>query len=103
MYCTCHIVPKAALKRFAEDRSMPAEQRKYFADTMKIDNEFRKLRTQANKLTRVAAAAITVLNCNQGQTLPGAQVANPTSSPDGTAKRAFIETSSVAAFYSQVF
>jgi Zn-dependent metalloprotease len=117
MYCTCRIVPEAALKRFAEDRSLPAEQRKHFADTLKIDNEFRKLRTQANKLTRVASAmapavalaavaaapAITVFDCNHGQTLPGAQVANPANSPDATAKRAFGETSSVATFYSQVF
>jgi Zn-dependent metalloprotease len=117
MYCTCHIIPNAALKRFAEDRSMPAEQRKYFSDTMKIDNEFRKLRTQANRLTRVAgvmapavalapvaaAPAISVFNCNQGQTLPGAQIPAPANSRDATAKRAFGETSSVAAFYSQVF
>jgi Zn-dependent metalloprotease len=117
MYCTCRIVPEAALKRFADDRTLPTEQRKHFADTIKIDNEFRKLRTQANKLSRVASAmapavalaavaaapAITVFNCNHGQTLPGAQVPNPANSSDATAKRAFVETSSVATFYSQVF
>jgi Zn-dependent metalloprotease len=110
-------VPKAALQRLADDRTLPAEQRKYFADTIKIDAEFRKLRTQAVKLTRVAslmapatalaavaaAPAITVFDCNHRQTLPGAQIANPANSADGTAKRAFSETSSVAAFYSQVF
>src|SRR5207253_1079115 len=55
-------------------------------------------------LTAVAAApAVTVFDCNHGQTLPGAQVLNPATSPDATAKRAFGETTSVAAFYSQVF
>jgi Zn-dependent metalloprotease len=117
MCCTCHIVPKAALERFARDRSLPAEQRKSFADTMKIDTEFRRLRNQANKLTRVAglmaaapvaaavapAPAIMVFNCNHGQTLPGVQLSNPATSPDATAKHVFAETSSVAAFYSQVF
>jgi Zn-dependent metalloprotease len=117
MCWSCHIVPKAALERFARDRALPAEQRKNFADTMKIDTEFRRLRSQANKLTRVAslmaaapaaatvapAPAITVFNCNHGQTLPGAQISNPATSSDATAKHVFAETSSVATFYSQVF
>jgi Zn-dependent metalloprotease len=104
------------LKRLSQDKTLPEEQRKKFADTMKIDAELRKLRIQATKLTRVtqslapaAAAAlapapsITVFNCNHGQTLPGAQIANPATSSDATAKHVFAETTSVAAFYSQVF
>ncbi len=106
MRCTCHIVPKAALERLAKDKSLPAEQRKNFADSIKIDAELRRLRNQANKLTRVAslmAPAVTVFNCNHGQTLPGAQVPNPATAPDATAQGAFAETTSVVAFYSQVF
>jgi Zn-dependent metalloprotease len=117
MRCTCHIVPKAVLERLAKDKSLPAEQRKNFADTIKIDTELRRLRTQASKLTRVAslmapattitaiaaAPAVTVFDCNHGQTLPGVQVPNPATSPDATAQRAFAETTSVVAFYSQVF
>ncbi len=117
MCCFCHIVPQKALKRLADDRSLSADQRKNFADTIKIDVELRKLRTQASKLTRVAsmmaapaaAAAVAplpatpVFDCNHIQTLPGSQVTNPGSSPDATARRAFAETTSVAAFYSQVF
>ena len=114
--CTCQIVPSAVLKRLSQDKTLPEEQRKKFADTMKIDAEQRKLRIQATRLTRVAqslapaaaaalasAPAITVFNCNHGQTLPGAQVANPAASPDATAKHVSAETTSVAAFYSQVF
>jgi len=116
MRCTCQIVPKVALERLARDRSLPAEQRKSFADTIKVDAELRRLRTQANKLTRVAslmaaapvaavapAPTVAVFDCNHGQTLPGTQVANPATSPDATAKRVFVETTSLAAFYSQVF
>jgi Zn-dependent metalloprotease len=115
-FCTCHIVPHDVLRRLSEDRSLTEEQRKNFADTMKIDVELRKLRTQASKLTRVArlvapaaptavaaAPAIPVYNCNHGQTLPGAQIANPATAPDATAKHVFAETTSLASFYSQVF
>jgi Zn-dependent metalloprotease len=116
MCCLCHIVPEKVLKRLADDRSYSADQRKNFADTVKIDVELRKLRIQATKLTRVAslmaapvaaavapAPTIPVFDCNQGQTLPGTQVANPAGSSDATSKRAFVETTSVAAFYSQIF
>src|SRR5262245_27554860 len=103
MCCMCQIVPRDALRRLANDRSLPAEQRKNFADTIKIDAELRRLRTQASKLTRVAsmiapptaaavvapAPAITVYDCNHGQTLPGALIPNPATSPDATVKHVF--------------
>jgi Zn-dependent metalloprotease len=116
MCCMCHIVPPDVLRRFSEDHSLSAERRKNFADTIKIDAEMRQLRIQAAKLTRVAsmiapaaavalapAPAITVYNCNHGQTLPGAYVADPANAPDATAKHVFVETTSLAAFYSRVF
>src|SRR5882724_5620054 len=119
MCCFCQIVPAKVLKRLSADRTLSDEQRSGFADTMKIDAELRKLRTQAAKLTRVTSAiagpaalaaaavapapAITVFDCNHGQTLPGGQVSNPATSTDATAKAAFVETTAVAAFYSQVF
>src|SRR5262245_44080798 len=112
----CQIVPYVVLQRYAEDRSLPADQRKRFADTIKIDAEMRRLRTQASKLTRVAAAiagaapaavaaapAVTVYDCHHNQALPGAIISNPGSSSDPTAKRVFAETTSLAAFYKQVF
>ena len=114
MCCLCQIVPERVLKRLAADRKYSAEQRKNFADTIKIDVQLRRLRTQAARLTRVAALmaeaptvapapAVTVYDCNHGQTLPGAQILNPAISPDPTAKGVFSETKSVEAFYSQVF
>jgi Zn-dependent metalloprotease len=105
-----------ALKRLSQDRSLSAEQRKNFGDTIKIDAELRKLRTQAARLTRaanliaapvaiaaVAAPAIPVYDCNHVSSLPGVEVTNPANCPDATARRAFAETTAVAAFYSQVF
>lgn len=117
MCCFCQIIPPKVLKRLSENRAFSPEQRKTFADTIKIDVEFRKLRTQAGKLTRVTnkitgltfapaaavAAVVTVYNCSNSQGLPGVQEPNPATSADATAKRAFDETTSVAAFYSQVF
>ena len=55
MCCMCQIVPERVLKRLAADRKYSEEQRKNFADTIKIDTQLRRLRTQAAKLTRVAA------------------------------------------------
>ena len=55
MCCMCQIVPERVLKRLAADRKFSAEQRKNFADTIKIDTQLRRLRTQAARLTRVAA------------------------------------------------
>src|SRR4051812_35282364 len=116
MTCPCHIVPQAVLKRLAKDRSISDEQRQNFANTIKIDAEMRQLRSQAVKLTRVAglmaaavptamaaAPSVTVFNCNHSQTLPGAQVLNPGTSPDATVKGAFGETTLVGAFYTNVF
>ena len=45
MCCMCQIVPERVLKRLAADRKFSDEQRKNFADTVKIDAELRKLRT----------------------------------------------------------
>ena len=56
MCCMCQIVPERVLKRLAADRKFSEEQRKNFADTIKIDTQLRRLRTQAARLTRVAGA-----------------------------------------------
>ena len=100
----CYIVPDDVLRRFEKDKSLPAERRKIFADTRKIDAEMRRLRAQASKLARVGAAppasmaaapSVTVYNCNHGQSLPGVQVSNPSSSADPIATQVFAETGSV--------
>ena len=115
MNCTCRIIPDDVLRRLAKDSDLSADQRKSFADTAAVDVEFRKLRVQAGRLSRVAnslapgiadlaaAPSIVVYDCNHLQTLPGAPVPNPQSAADPTAKRTFKETTSLAKFYSQVF
>jgi len=115
----CHIVPEDILRRFSKDASLSNVERKIFEDTVKVDVQLRRLRNQAIKLTQVStqvsrtmaapvsalasAPAITVYDCRNSQTLPGAQVAKPSSSADATIKNVFAETTSLAAFYSQVF
>ena len=58
MCCMCQIVPERVLKRLAADRKFSEEQRKNFADTIKIDVQLRRLRVQAAKLTRVAGLMV---------------------------------------------
>ena len=114
--CTCHIVPADVLRRFSTDDALTVEQRKSFADTSKLDAELRKLRSQAGRVSNIAnliapsnlqavasAPAITVYDCHHAQTLPGRLVRKPATAADLTAKRVFVETSSVATFYSEVF
>ncbi len=112
--CCCSIIPNHVLRRFAEDQNLSAATREGFANTARVDAEARKLREQARKLTTVtaslapagvlaAAPAVTVYDCKKSQTLPGAPVPSPGSSADASAKRAYVETQAVAAFYQQVF
>jgi Zn-dependent metalloprotease len=116
--CCCFIIPLKVLKRFSRDTKLPGKTRKAFAEAAKYEQEWRKLRTARTEHTlavqailpsgmtaKVAARApaVTVFNCNNGTTLPGAPVPNPGSSPDGSAKRAFVEASAVADFYEQAF
>lgn len=113
--CTCFIVPREVLTRFAQDRRLSAGLRKGLFNTAQISHELRELRSQAARLTSVAAAhtgalielaaspTVTVYDCKHTQTLPGSLVSNPGNSSDPTAKRTFSETTNVAKFYKDVF
>jgi len=118
--CGCCIVPKRVLERFAKDNRLSAQERKYFADAAKLEDEWRKTRAQVAKLlndTRtvlpaaepaaagVAAAPPTILvfDCRNRTALPGVPVPNPGTSADPSAKRVFTETSGVVDFYKDVF
>lgn len=111
----CCIVPKDVLERFAGDKKLGAELRKAAADSARITDLLRMLRRQHGELTSVAQAMgahfvelaaspkVTVYDCKHTQNLPGTPVPNPKKSKDSTAKRAFVETTSVAKFYKAVF
>lgn len=114
--CCCFIIPAKVLERLARDKELPDQMRKAFADAAAFDKEWRKVRVVRGKLSMLAktmlpaglvAASgpppITVFDCAHGVTLPGTLVADPGSSTDGTAKRAFVEASAVADFYQQAF
>ena len=113
--CCCSIIPNDVLLRLANDPRLTPTQRQRLLDTAKIDKEVRKLRIQALRLTRVAAAvapmgaiaaaapSVNMYNCNHSTTLPGAPVANPGASADVSVKQCFDDTKAVAAFYKQVF
>jgi Zn-dependent metalloprotease len=115
MQCSCCFVPKDVLTRLSGDKTLSAELRQASAFTSRVSDELRKLRTQAGEvttasqsvgahmLTLAAAPKVTVYDCKHSQTLPGSPVPSPKASKDGTAKRAFGETSKVAEFYKKVF
>src|SRR4029077_20987686 len=116
--CTCFIIPEHVLERFAKDKKLTAEERQYFADAAKLEQAWRKARVSTAKLatlsqsilptgmSALAAAgppSVLVFDCQQGTTLPGSPVANPGASTDGSAKRAFNETTAVVDFYQSIF
>jgi len=113
--CTCCIVPNDVFARFAGDKKLAAEIRKAAADSARLSRVLRALRMQSAELTSLAlvtgaqlmelaaAPKVTVYDCKNTQSLPGTPVPNPKKSKDHTAKRAFLETSSVAKFYKTVF
>jgi Zn-dependent metalloprotease len=113
--CTCCIIPKDVLDRFANDKKLDPAVRKAAADSSLVSQQLRKMRDQAGALTSVSRAMgahlvqlaaspkVTVYDCKHTQTLPGAPVASPGASKDATAKRAFDETTLVASFYKKVF
>jgi Zn-dependent metalloprotease len=115
MPCSCFIVPNDVLTRLSQDKKLSAQLRKRMVDTVEISHELRELRTQAARLTRVAATragglvtlaaapSITVYDCRHTQTLPGTPVPRPKTSSDRSVKRAFNQTAKVARFYQQVF
>ncbi|TBB15616.1 M4 family peptidase (plasmid) [Rhizobium ruizarguesonis] len=114
--CTyCNIVPIEVLLRLSEDTSYSADVRRGLAETALVDDQLRKLREQARKVTRASAAVApslvalaaspvnSVFTCNNATTLPGLPISSPQTSPDQTVKNAFDTTSDVIAFYQQVF
>jgi len=115
MTCACTIVPKSVLERLAVDRRFPARARQAAANSARVSDELRLLRTQALSLTRTTHAAgarlltlaaapeLLVYDCRHTQSLPGRLVAKPKTARDSTVKRAWTATGAVATFYRQVF
>ena len=113
--CGCFIVPKDVLDRFAKDKKLSEATRKSFADTSGYEAVWRKLRAAHNVATKAGIATmglskamapapkVTVYDCANTTSLPGAPVANPGSSADPTAKRTFDVTTEVAKFYKAAF
>ncbi len=115
--CMCFIIPTRVLERLSRDRKLSPDDRKAFSVMAKYETEWRKLRVARIQHLRaaktmlpslVAAApsgppAVSVFDCHQSTTLPGTLVLKPGSSTDVTAKRAFVEASSVAKFYKTLF
>lgn len=113
--CICSIVPNDVLERIAADKKLDPEVRKAAAESARVSDAIRSLRNQHGLLTSLARSGgahllelattpgVTVYDCKHGQTLPGAPIAGPAKSRDGTVKRAFQETNGVVKFYKTIF
>ena len=117
MKCGCFIIPRDVLMRFASDPSLPSTSRQALllsaelSAVLRTEREVLADRTRATLGMLGAAAAggagagahtyppSTVYDCKHGTKLPGAAVANPGNSKDGSVKRAYSESSGVAKFY----
>src|SRR5260370_21297364 len=118
MALTCFSVPQDVLTRFAADPRLPNALRQSLLHSSQISAHFRALREQHNALTQTAISLPLprrqpprphelppdqVYDCHHDTSLPGAPVANPGSSTEATAKRAYDESEAVAKFYWDVF
>jgi Zn-dependent metalloprotease len=121
--CACSgrfIVPTGVLRRLAADESIPAESRQAIRDCVAVEEAWRRLRnaqTEAIQASLLATGistlqvagvlasvpAVTVYDCKNTRSLPGSPIANPASSSDITARRAFDTTHAVVDFYRQCF
>jgi Zn-dependent metalloprotease len=108
-------VPRRVLERFSRDRRLSAAARRAFADAVRIETQWRKVRAEQGRLARLAQTVlpsglrapatqgIEVYTCGHGTSLPGSHVTNPGSSRDATVKRASVQTTAVAEFYRKLF
>jgi Zn-dependent metalloprotease len=114
------IVPAAVLRRLADDDTIPEESRQALLDSAAVEPSWRELRqahteaTQASLLAKgitslrlagvlASVPAITVYDCKNTESLPGAPVSDPGNSSDLTARRAFDATTAVVDFYRECF
>lgn len=112
--CRCSIIPADVLDRLSRDPNLTDDERQHFADMATSERAWRQIRAlqapvqaamrSLSSQTVVAATpAITVYDCKNGTSLPGRAVAQPGTSVDLTAQRAFTETTAVAEFYRAAF
>jgi Zn-dependent metalloprotease len=109
------IVPSDVLLRLARDEDVGKDTREAFRTTAQLDHQMRLLRDQTQHFTMQAVSllglplintkppAITVYDCSNGTSLPGALVNKPASSADVTIKTIFDTTTKVAEFFKQIF
>jgi Zn-dependent metalloprotease len=112
--CGCFIIPDSVIKRYSADKTLSKKVRAAFVETRRLEPVWRKLREAHAEATLArleavtlaplsAAPSVTVNDCKGTTSLPGAPIAKPGASKDGTVKRAFNETREVAKFYKQCF
>jgi Zn-dependent metalloprotease len=115
MTCLCKFIPDEVLARLANDSSIKDFDRDALQRTLAVDQEMRRVREATASLIAYSALIsmslvpankkplIKLYDCKHGGILPGAKVASPQSSSDGTVKRTFKNTTDVAKFLKKEF
>lgn len=118
MTCTCFIIPKDVLTRFASDTGLPDTVRQSLLHSAQISDGLRALRDVHNALSLTAMSLplpqlplprpyvlppAQLFDCQHNTSLPGAPAVNPGGSADATVKRAYDESEAVAKFYWETF
>ena len=117
MSCTCFVVPKSVLERFANDKTLGADVRRAAFESSLLSDLLRQSRAQHGQFISASqtigahledqdlaeAPESVVFDCRHTQTLPGRSVPNPGASSDASAKRAFSQAAQVAEFYQTLF
>ncbi|MBA0048902.1 M4 family metallopeptidase [Mycobacteroides sp. LB1] len=109
--CTRFIIPLAVLSRLAEDGDIAEDSRVALLSTAASELSWRTLRNAHTRATQAGSVAgalakvpeTPVFDCRQTTSLPGVAVAEPATSDDATARRAFTETAAVVRFYRECF
>src|SRR5438105_1372106 len=99
----------AFLERCVADNTLPPDTRQAAADSARVSEAVRRVRTETQTLTAVGTALglhllatpprapkIVVDDCRHTQTLPGAAVAGASQAKDVTAKRTYAQTTALA-------
>ena len=113
--CTCFVVPKDVLERFANDPKVDESTRASAAESARLSDAIRAVRHAhglLSGLTHAADLPLQVLaakpairdyDCKNTTSLPGSSIAQPSHAADPVAKEAWRETKSVSQFFKTVF
>ncbi|MDQ8935464.1 M4 family metallopeptidase [Acinetobacter rudis] len=117
--CFCFIIPPKVFERFLEDNSFSQEQKQNFKNEITIDNSWREFKGREVKKCRktvrhlgpldavdptfAPSSKVTIFDCKNSYSLPGAEILKVEESDDPTVQHVLIETQAIIKFFDSVF